>query len=436
MSKVSSFLPSRIFSLMVGIFILISSAGETKALDISGGGHLKIRGSSAWRSGNTIFEPVGTGAFLDGHTEFRANSRVYFLETLQLETSYEAVLSGGDTRRKSETLKSLIPALSSTGNILIEPISDRRRLMDLTKSLDEGKGQILYHRIDRLSLTYQPPWGAITIGRQVVTWGNGLLFNPMDLFNPFAPTDIDRDYKVGDDMVSARLGLGEKGDFQILYIPRRNPGTHRIGGDQYSLGGKVHLPWRELEFDVMGARHFSDAVIGAGATGYLFDAAWRVDVTWTFLEDNSRNSDYLSLVANLDYSWVWARKNIYGILEFYFNGLGERSYGSALSDPDVMERLDRGELFVLGKPYLVSFIQVEYHPLLNFFFTIINNVSDPSGILQPRAVWDIQENAQVTVGGEVSYGRKGTEFGGFTLPGTGQELEPANRVFLWLTYFF
>jgi hypothetical protein len=23
-----------------------------------------------------------------------------------------------------------------------------------------------------------------------LTWGNGMLFNPMDLFNPFAPTDF------------------------------------------------------------------------------------------------------------------------------------------------------------------------------------------------------------------------------------------------------
>ena len=40
-----------------------------------------------------------------------------------------------------------------------------------------------------------PRWGVVCVGRQAVTWGNGLIFNPMDLFNPFSPVDIERDYK-------------------------------------------------------------------------------------------------------------------------------------------------------------------------------------------------------------------------------------------------
>ena len=68
--------------------------------------------------------------------------------------------------------------------------------------MNTNNDQTLYHRLDRLSVTFQPYWGTLQIGRQALTWGNGFLFNPMDLFNPFSPTQIDREYKPGDDMVS------------------------------------------------------------------------------------------------------------------------------------------------------------------------------------------------------------------------------------------
>ena len=39
--------------------------------------------------------------------------------------------------------------------------------------------------------------------------GERVFFNPMDLFNPFAPTDIEREYKIGDDMAYAKIAFGE-----------------------------------------------------------------------------------------------------------------------------------------------------------------------------------------------------------------------------------
>ncbi len=406
------------------------------ALDLSWGGNLKVRGFFSFPDEDSLFKPVGTGTFLDGYSEFRINKRIFILETLYVESSYEAFLSGGDTRRKSETLKSLFPSLIQSGSLIRNPINDRRRFMDLTKSIDEGRGHILTHRLDRLSVTYTPDWGTFSLGRQVVTWGNGIIFNPMDLLNPFAPTDIDRDYKVGDDMVSLIFLLGERDELQILYVPRRNPESHRLGGDQYSVGAKVHVSRGEYEFDFMTAKHFKDAVIAVGATGYLKNAAWRVDGTWTFLDDRSNNPDYLSLVGNIDYSWQWGGKNVYGALEFYFNGLGNRRYGNALLDPDVTERLERGELFVLGRPYLSGLLRVELHPLFNAYFTVINNISDPSGVIQPRVVWDFAKNLQMMVGGNFFYGGSETEFGGFTIPGTTLLSKSPESVFLWLTTFF
>jgi hypothetical protein len=110
--------------------------------------------------------------------------------------------------------------------------------------------------------------------------------------------------------------------------------------DQASVAGKLQVAAGTTEFEFMGTRYYKDYVVGVGSTGYIGDAAWRVDGTWTFLDDD--DDDYLSLVANIDYSWVWFNKNFYGFVEYYFNGLGEDNYQNALLNPALTERIARG----------------------------------------------------------------------------------------------
>ncbi|MBW2664184.1 MAG: hypothetical protein JRD93_19965 [Deltaproteobacteria bacterium] len=387
-------------------------------IDAQWGGHIKIRGSVLWPDEESYSQPASADPYYDGLTKMRLKSKFFFGEWGNFETHYEAILSGGDSRRKGKALEQLYPNLFSAGVITRDSISDKHRLMDLTKSIDEDDNYIIYHRIDRLCLTLLPKWGVVHMGRQVVTWGNGLLFNPMDIFNPFSPSDIEREYKIGDDMVSTQFPIKKTGDLQLLYVPRREQVSGNVEWNQSSLAGKLHFAQGVTEFDIMAAKHYKDTLIGFGSAGYLGNTAWRLDSTWTFLDKNRENDNYLSFVANMDYSWVWWKKNLYGYLEYYFNGLCHNQYTEEYSDPDISERINRGELFTLGRNYLSGHIRVELHPLLNIYLTMINNLADPSGSLQPRAVWNITQDMQITVGSSLYFGGKNTEYGGYKIAGT------------------
>jgi hypothetical protein len=50
---------------------------------------------------------------------------------------------------------------------------------------------------------------------------------------------------------------------------------------------------------------------------------------------------------------------------------------------------------------------MELHPLFKIFFTGINNMHDPSGILQPRAVWSMSQNLEMKIGANIFYGDNG-----------------------------
>jgi hypothetical protein len=410
-------------------------------IDMHWGGRLKAIGSATFARDDTLFEPVGTGNYLNLDTDLRINNDTFLGEWGHLETQYEAILAGGKTREKREDLREIFPNFEGGTLFFGASLKDDRRFMDLTHTIKEKDSYILLQRLDRLNLSLKPNWGALRIGRQAITWGNGLIFNPMDLFNPFPPTDIQRDYKVGDDMVLAQIALPAEADLQLLYVVRRDPDTNNVEADRNSLAGLLHFALGTTEFDIMSTRHYDDYVVGLGSSGIWGGTAWRLDATATFLNDgrgqNTRN--YLSGVANIDYSWTWWQKNVYGLVEYYYNGLGEGDYPGALSNPDITNRLIRGELFVLGKHYLSAEFQVELHPLFKVFLTGINNIEDPSGILQPRAVWNATQNLEMKIGANIFYGDNGSpgsEFGGFIIPGTSIHSRSPHNAYLWFNYYF
>ena len=398
-------------------------------VDTHWGGRLRTTGRVAHTDDDTIFEPVGTGTFWDGSFNFRLINETFFSDSVFTDIAYQLIGSGGDTVRKTNELQEMFPNLPANIFFFGTALDDDRRLMDLTDTIDDKDSYFLIQRLDRLYLALMPQWGSIKIGRQAITWGNGFIFNPFDLFNPFPPTVIDRDYKVGDDMLNVQTSIPSLGHLQGLYVARRDPDSDSVSTNQASVAGKLKLSAGTTDFDFMGAKHFKDYIAGVGTAGYIGNAAWRVDGTWTFLDDDDED-DYLSLVVNADYSWVWFAKNFYGLVEYYFNGLGKDDYQDALQEPAIAERVARGELFALGRHYLSGHIQLELHPLFKFFLTSINNVEDPSGTLQPYSTWDITQNMQLTGGVNVSYGAKDTEYGGFALPGTDIYTKPPDNAYL------
>ncbi len=350
----------------------------------------------------------------DGRNSWRLKSHFFLSDWASFELHYELACSGGDIQESSHSA-GMATAPGIFGNPALFGLAprDEHRLMDLTAEIAEEDQWTLYHRLDRLCLTLGARWGRLSLGRQSISWGNGFLFNPLDLVNPFSPVDMEREYKTGEDMITAQVSAGKAGSLQLVCVSRRNPASDDIAWDQTSVAGKLHSTYASTEFDLLMARHYRDVVFGFGSIGYLGDAAWRLDATWTILSDNQERNGCATAVANMDYSWTWWDRNCYGFVELFVNDLGTDSYSHAWFNTALSERLVRGELFTLGQTYVCAQFRTEVHPLFNLSLTGIHNSQDPSGIVQPRAVWDMAQNVQVVLGGNIMYGGKGSEFGGF-----------------------
>ena len=285
---------------------------------------------------------------------------------VKLVTDYQLLAGKGD---------GFVLANSLPGNVLIpERIpSDRFRLMDLTHVISQDNDSQIVHRLDRLYVDITSTNAVARVGRQAVSWGNGLIYTPMDFFNPFDPAAVDKEYKTGDDMLYGQYLRQNGDDFQAVWVVRRDINGD-VSSDVNSIAAKYHGFAGEKEYDLLIATHFDDNIVGVGGISNAGGAVWRGDITLT----DTQTDNVFSLVTSLSYSWVSWEKNLSGILEYFYNGFGidDGNYSPAAlaNNPDLVERIVRGELFTLGQNYLSAHIDVELSPLLKLSFTSINNV--------------------------------------------------------------
>jgi hypothetical protein len=269
----------------------------------------------------------------------------------------------------------------------------------------------------------------LRLGRQAVSWGNGLGFHPLDMANPFAPTAIDKDYKTGDDMLYGQWLFDGGDDAQLILLPRRNAESGSVRGEESTLALKYHAGAAGgLDYDILAARHYAENVFGLGWSKTLGGAVWRLDSTLA-------GAGKLALASNLDYSWSALGKNFYGYLEYFHNSLGAREpTPRAPPVPELQARMARGEVFTRGRDYLSGGLQVELDPLFNLYLGLLSNWHERSGILQLRGVYDWQQDFQLSAGLEWPYGGEGGEFAGIIAPDGTRETN--RRLYLRLLYYF
>jgi hypothetical protein len=313
---------------------------------------------------------------------------------------------------------------------------DHTRLFDLTHTFtDSGKTAAL-HRLDRLSVGYTSNRVVVKFGRQAITWGNGLIFSVMDIFNPFDPAAVDKEYKTGDDLLYGQYLFSNGDDAQTVMVFRRDPVTGDVEADQRSLALKYHHMASLSEYDALVARHFGDGLVAFAMNRSIGGAVWRGDAVLTFTDHDT----VLSLVTSLSYAWVWGGRNFSGAAEYYANGYGQSdgcySFTCLTENPDLIARISRGELFNLGRHYLGLSATVEVTPLFLVTPNAFVNLTDPSALIQVVFKNDLRENLLLWSAVNLPVGANGTEFGGGATEVPGVYLSSGPGISMQLVWYW
>ncbi len=409
--------------------LLASAATSADDGHIEAGGHTKFALTSQAYPERSLFRDLVGSSTLDLDGDLRLNLEVDS-NRWSFDAAYQLLALNGDSVE-------LARAVPGGTNIFFPGLpNDDRRLLNLTDVVRDEDKTVVLHRLDRLTVGYTSEKAVVRLGRQALSWGNGLFYAPMDLVNPFDPAAVDTEYKAGDDMLYLQYLLDNGHDVQGAYVARRNALNAEVESGQSTTALKYHGFLGQAEFDVLLAEHFGDTVVGFGAGKNVGGAIWRGDIVAT----RGGQDTTVQLVTNLSYSWNWFDRNMSGAVEYFYNGFGQRSNAydpvSLGSNADLIERVTRGELFSIGRHYVAASVVIEMTPLWGLTPTVLLNAADPSGLFQLVTNYSVADDMTLLASINVPVGPKGTEFGGVGAGESDRYLSGGAGLFAQFAWYF
>lgn len=300
---------------------------------------------------------------------------------------------------------------------------------------DDERGRAA-QSLDRFAVSYTTERWVLRLGRQAHSWGNGIVFRPFDIFDPFAPDVVDDSYKPGIDAVYTQRLFADGSDLAALIVPRREVVTGGLARAESSAAVKWHRYGAKVETNWLVARDYLDTVVGLGLSGALGDAVWRLDLVPVKLDTGGTRT---SLVVNMEHAWQWRSRNVDGFVEYFRNGFGRTDRGYALDElePELVARLARGQVFDTGTDYLAGGLRIELTPLLIVDPVLLVNIHDRSALAVVRGSYSVAQNVSLDFGLTGGMGPAGTEFGGLeTTRGSAVFDAAPGRIYARIAYYF
>ncbi len=409
---------------ILGALLLLSVGAH--AAEVSG--HVKLNDTTRTFPADSLIRDAIGASSSDISAELRLNLD-WRSGAWSVDTDWQAAVLHGDLNDLAAVLPPEVGAAFATVP------NDQRRLMRLTDVVSTSGDAVVLHRLDRFSLTWTGEQAVVRLGRQALSWGNGLFYAPMDLVNPFDPATIDTEYKNGDDMLYGQY-LRENGDDIEAAIVFRRDFSGDLEADESTAAVKYHGFAGELEYDLLIADSYGDPVLGAGLRRGVGGAVLSGDLVVTDTDDDT----VVQLAANISYSWVAFGRNMSGAFEYHYSGFGQSDgrYGPAdlAANPELFDRLARGQIFTLGRHYIAGSLLVEVTPLWNVTPVLLANVQDPSALLQLTTNYSLSDNVTLLGSINLPIGPGGSEFGGIETGIPGRRFSTGPSVFAQFAWYF
>ena len=308
--------------------------------------------------------------------------------------------------------------------------SDSFRQFDLSRSLANETDTRAIARIDQARVKYQAANWSLSAGREALTWGGGFVFHPLDLFNPFTPTAVDREFKPGSDLVLYQQLLRSGGDLQGLFIQRRDP------FDQYdavhTLAVKYHGFWDQLAYELLVGEHYGEQVIGLALSLPMGGALLHTDVSQLCVESEC----YFAGIVNLSYTISVMDAPVYMFGEYFHNQEGVTDVALAPTAQRLQQRIARGEIHTQMRDYVGLGLNFPWHPLWTQSFVFMANINEFSPLFQAFASFDPSDALLIQAGMVIPLGEDDSEFGTQSLIGSDRTQGGGRSLFVSLAWYF
>lgn len=151
--------------------------------------------------------------------------------------------------------------------------------LPLRRSGRVGGDALLGSNAHRLNAGYKTNDRHFVVGRQAIGWGEGRLINPLDLITPSGPFLVDSEDVPGADALNFTEFVGADKSLQVVAVAHRS-GNESDAEKISSTNADLLTRWKssgaDVEWSVVGGRHFRSMVLGAELVLLKWDASIRM----------------------------------------------------------------------------------------------------------------------------------------------------------------
>ena len=279
-------------------------------------------------------------------------------------------------------------------------VSNSLKFLPLDVSFFENDKLSLTGSLDRANLQLEMGHVRLKLGRQALTWGVNYFWPAMDLFAPFQPNQVDRDYKAGVDALRITFALNNFSELEIL------GGILGSSAKRDGAAGAL-LRWNVGSSDLgfMAGRFHGDIVGGVFLTSNVKGTGLRGEVAYTHSGDpadmdRDREKFWRGSIG-VDRQLI---PSLSLVAEIAWNGYGTNDPRNYL-DRVLADRVLRGEVTALGQIHTGISANWMFHALMTLSNSLLINWNDYSTLWIPVLNWSAGDNAEVLVGGQISTGK-------------------------------
>jgi hypothetical protein len=296
--------------------------------------------------------------------------------------------------------------LGATSSSLPAEAAAPFRITQLDWEIAADDSLIWRQEIDRGLVSLHPEWGEVTIGRQAIGLGRGVLFGAVDVFAPFSPLEVDREWRRGVDAFRAEYRLSTTTSAEVI-------SAFGPTWEQSALLGRLRGYVGDVDGSLIFGKRAEDTMLGTAVSTIVKDAEVHGEVAVFDTPEEQPDggfggNEHLAVKTVLGASYTFDVGNGLTLLvEHHYSGFGVEDARDALmrlQDKDFRDRLLRGDMQILGRQAMAGRISYPFNDIASGSFLVLTSPTDGSGVFSPSLRVDLNRNMTFLASAFVPWG--------------------------------
>ncbi|MBN1975671.1 MAG: hypothetical protein JW787_18705 [Sedimentisphaerales bacterium] len=332
----------------------------------------------------------------------------YFRMRFGLNVTYNDWINGNLSYEQRARWLSDKTAAGAGSSFLPSQAEVPYRIRRLDWEIQETDTFLYKHEIDRAQVAIHPEWGQVIIGRQGIGLGRGTIFSAVDIFAPFSPLEVDREWRRGIDAIRIERNISSTSSVELI-------GAFGQTWEQSALITRARGYIGDIDGEILFGKRAEDTMFAGVISASVSDAEVHSELAFFHTHELQADSDILSndhevikfvfggsYTFNIGNGLTWLN-------EYHYSGFGLKNIEDIPTqslNEDFMDRIIRGDTQILGRHAIASQLSYPFRIDLNGSLLILQNPQDRSGIVSPSINWDFSQSSSLVGSFFIPWGDK------------------------------